>query len=191
LLFSLLDALIFPFEAFIFKQVEVSIRDNNIYVGTILKSLEIEDLVCCSQLLSQPCFLARSYIGTADENSLLYNNNGTYVESGVLNPTETDDKFYEAPETLADTVDYPTQSPGGTSEYPSSSASDMQFNYSSLKPAKFTRITGLLPSDSPSSRKELELNDTLESFVKAQIIIYDQNSSQYKNIDKQVGVDGF
>lgn len=113
-----------------------------------------------------------------------------YVESGVLIPTESDDKFYEAPETLADSVDYPMQSPGGTSEYRSSSASDMRFNYSSLKLPKFSRITGLLPSDSPS-RKDLELSDTLESFVKAQIIIYDQNSSQYKNIDKQVGVDGF
>ncbi|ESW28603.1 hypothetical protein PHAVU_002G003000 [Phaseolus vulgaris] len=176
---------LFEFRA-IGGQVEVSIRDNNIYVGTILKSLEIEDLVCCSQLLSQPCFLARSYIGTADENSLLYSNMRKYVESGVLISTETDDKFYEAPETLADSVDYSTQSPEGTSEYQSSSASDMQFNYSSLKPPKFSRITGLLPSDSPCSRKELELNDTLESFVKAQIIIYDQNSSQYKNIDKQV-----
>ncbi|KAG4987653.1 hypothetical protein JHK85_030636 [Glycine max] len=167
-------------------QVEVSIRDNNIFVGTILKSLEIEDLVCGSQRWSQPCFLARSYIGTADENLLFYNTMTRDVESGGLIPTETDDKFYEAPETLADSVDYPMQSPGGTSEYPSSSPSKIQFNYSSLELPKFSRITGLLPSDTPSIRKELELNDTLESFVKAQIIIYDQNSAQYKNIDKQV-----
>lgn len=171
--------------------MEVSIRDNNIFVGTILKSLEIEDLVCGSQRWSQPCFLARSYIGTADENLLFYNTMTRDVESGGLIPTETDDKFYEAPETLADSVDYPMQSPGGTSEYPSSSPSKIQFNYSSLELPKFSRITGLLPSDTPSIRKELELNDTLESFVKAQIIIYDQNSAQYKNIDKQVGVDGF
>jgi len=134
--------------------------------------------------------MARSYIGTADENSLLYNNMIKCVESSVLIPTESDDQFYEAPETLAESVDYPMQSPRGTSEYRSSSSSDMRFNYSSLTLPKFSRITGLLPSDSPS-RKELELNDTLESFVKAQIIIYDQNSSQYKNTDKQVGVDGF
>ncbi|KAL2987622.1 hypothetical protein AAZX31_11G038900 [Glycine max] len=176
---------LFEFRA-IGGQVEVSIRDNNIFVGTILKSLEIEDLVCGSQRWSQPCFLARSYIGTADENLLFYNTMTRDVESGGLIPTETDDKFYEAPETLADSVDYPMQSPGGTSEYPSSSPSKIQFNYSSLELPKFSRITGLLPSDTPSIRKELELNDTLESFVKAQIIIYDQNSAQYKNIDKQV-----
>ena len=77
--------------------MEVSIRDNNIFVGTILKSLEIEDLVCGSQRWSQPCFLARSYIGTADENLLFYNTMTRDVESGGLIPTETDDKFYEAP----------------------------------------------------------------------------------------------
>lgn len=158
--------------------MEVSIRDNNIFVGTILKSLEIEDLVCRSQRMSQPCFLARSCIGTADENLLFCKSMRDDVESGGLIPTESDDKFYEAPETLADSVDYPLQSPGGMSDY------------SSLEPPKFSRITGLLPGDTPS-RKEFELNDTLESFVKAQIIIYDQNSAQYKNIDKQVGIDGF
>ena len=67
--------------------MEVSIRDNNIFVGTILKSLEIEDLVCGSQRWSQPCFLARSYIGTADENLLFYNTMTRDVESGGLIPT--------------------------------------------------------------------------------------------------------
>ncbi|XP_027361593.1 uncharacterized protein LOC113869468 [Abrus precatorius] len=152
---------LFEFRA-IGGQVEVSIRNNNIFIGTILKSLEIEDLICCSQRLSQPCFLARSFIGTADENSLFYDTLREDVESSGFIPVETDDNFYEAPETLADTV-----------------------NYSSLEPPKFSRITGLLPSETPSS-EELELNDTLESFVKAQIVIYDQNSTQYKNIDKQV-----
>ncbi|KAK7309084.1 hypothetical protein RJT34_05549 [Clitoria ternatea] len=175
---------LFEFRA-IGGQVEISMRDNDILVGTILKSLEIEDLVSCSQLRSQPCFLARSFIGTADENSLFYNSRGEDVQSSDLIPTESDDKFYEAPETLADGADYPMQSSGDTCEYASSSTSEIQFSYSSLEPPKFSRIPGLLPSDSPSS-KELELHDSLESFVIAQIVIYNQNSTQYKNIDKQV-----
>ncbi|KAK7307747.1 hypothetical protein VNO77_41077 [Canavalia gladiata] len=175
---------LFEFRA-IGGQVEVSIRDNNIFVGTILKSLEIEDLVCCSQQRPQPCFLARSFIGTADENSFFYNAMTEDGESSGLIPTESDDKFYEAPETLADGADYPMQSPSGTSVYPCNSLSETQFNYSSLEPPKFSRIAGLLPSDTPDS-KQLELNDTLESFVKAQMVIYDQNSTLYKNTDNQV-----
>ncbi|OIV92802.1 hypothetical protein TanjilG_00936 [Lupinus angustifolius] len=167
-------------------QVELSIRDNDIFIGTILKSLEIEDLVCSTQR-SQPCYLARSFVGTADAHSLLYNTTREVVDSSGLIPSETDDMFYEAPETLTDSGDYPMQSPGGTSEYPSSSNSEIKFKYSSLSPPKFSRITGLLPSDAPStSTKETELTDTLESFVKAQIVIYDLSSTRYNNTDKQV-----
>lgn len=166
--------------------MEVSIRDSDIFIGTILKSLEIEDLVCCSQQ-SHPCYLARSFIGNADDTSLFHSNATIEnVESSGIIPTESDE-FYEAPETLAESADYPMQSPGGTSEYPSCSPSEIQFSYSSLELPKFSRITGLLPSDAPSaSSKELELSDTLESFVKAQIVIYDQNSTRYNNTDKKV-----
>lgn len=170
--------------------MELSIRDSDIFIGTILKSLEIEDLVCCSQR-SQPCYLARSFIGTADAHSLFYNTVRDDAESSGLIPSETDDMFYEAPETLADSADHPMQSPGSTSEYPSKSYSEIQFKYSSVEPPNFSRITGLLPSDTPStSTKEIELSETTESFVKAQIVIYDQSSTRYNNIDKQVGVFG-
>lgn len=146
--------------------MEVSIRESDIFIGTILKSLEIEDLVCCNKQ-SQPCFLARSFIGNADEISLFYNTTRENVDSSGIIPMETDDKFYEAPETLAESADY-----------------------SSLELPKFSRITGLLPSDA-SSTSTKELSDTLESFVKAQIVIYDQNSTLYNNTDKQVSVYGF
>lgn len=159
---------LFEFRA-IGGQVEVSIRDSDIFIGTILKSLEIEDLVCANQQ-SQPCFLARSFIGNADEISLFYNTTRENVKSSGIVPSDTDDKFYEAPETLAESADYPVQSPGGTSE---------------CSLPKFSRITGLLPSDAPST-STMEFSDTLESFVKAQIVIYDQNSTRYNNTDKQV-----
>ncbi|KAE9596742.1 putative vacuolar protein sorting-associated protein [Lupinus albus] len=167
-------------------QVELSIRDNDIFIGTILKSLEIEDLVCRTQR-SQPFYLARSFVGTAVAHSLLYNTTREVVDSSGLIPSETDDMFYEAPETLTDSGDYPMQSPGGTSEYSSSSNSEIKYKYLSLSLPKFSRITGLLPSDAPStSTKETELTDTLESFVKAQIVIYDLSSTRYNNTDKQV-----
>ncbi|CAL0314336.1 unnamed protein product [Lupinus luteus] len=172
-------------------QVELSIRDNDIFIGTILKSLEIEDLVCSTQR-SQPCYLARSFVGITDAHSLLSNTTGEVVDSSGLIPSETDDMFYEAPETLTDSGDYPMQSPGGASKYPSSSNSEIKFKYSSLLPPKFSRITGLLPSDAPStSTKETELTDTLESFVKAQIVIYDLSSTRYNNTDKQLEFTSF
>jgi len=111
--------------------------------------------------------LARSFIGNADEISLFYNTTRENVDGSGVIPTETDDKFYEAPETLAESADY-----------------------FSLELPKFSRISGLLPSDAPSTSTK-ELGDKLESFVKAQIVIYDQNSTRYNNTDKQVSVCGF
>ncbi|XP_020979196.1 uncharacterized protein LOC107640015 [Arachis ipaensis] len=173
---------LFEFRA-IGGKVELSIRDNDIFIGTILKSLEIEDLVCHR---SQPCYLARSFIGTADAHSLFHDTMGEDVQSSEVIPSETDDKFYEAPETLTDAADYLLQSPVGTPAYASSSHQETKYNYSSLEPPKFSRITGLLPCDAPAGTMEVELSETLESFVKAQIVIYDQNSTRYNSVDKQV-----
>lgn len=158
--------------------MELSIRENDIFIGTILKSLEIEDLVCCSEL-SSPRYLARSFIGAADAQS------SQGVEICDLTPTETDDKFYEAPDTLAD-VDYPMLSPGGTSDFLSNSQGQVSSSYSPIERPKFSRIAGLLPTD--TSMEGTEPSDMLESFIKAQIVIYDQNSPRYNNTDKQVGV---
>ncbi|KAL5073538.1 hypothetical protein RYX36_012522 [Vicia faba] len=112
----------------------------------------------------EPCFLERSFIRNADDIPLLYNTTRENVDSSGIIPLETDDKFYEAPETLAESA-----------------------NYSSLELPKFSRIIGLLPSDT-SSTSTKELSDTFESFVKAKILIYDQNSTLYNNTDKQVKV---
>lgn len=166
--------------------MELSIRENDIFIGTILKSLEVEDLVCCSEI-SGPCYLARSFIGTADAYSSFYDSMRKGVEIHDLTPTEADDKFYEAPDTLPD-VDNPLQSPRFTTDGFSSPQSQIPSRYSSSKSPRFTSIAGLLPSEARTSRtKENEPGDTLESFIKAQIIIYDQNSPRYNNIDKQVG----
>ncbi|GFZ15404.1 pleckstrin homology (PH) domain-containing protein [Actinidia rufa] len=69
------------------------------------------------------------------------------------------------------------------------SQSSLLSDKSYLKPPSFSRISGLLPNDSLQDRVDtVESPDTLDSFVKAQIVIYDQNSVLYHNIDKQVTV---
>ena len=135
--------------------------------------------------MSKPCYLARSFIGTADANPSFDDNMRQGFETGDLTPTEADDKFYEAPETLVDGSDYSMQSPGGRMECSSSSQIQIQPGHSSLKPPKFSRIAGLLPT---TGTEGIELIDSLESFVKAQIVIYDKNSPDYNTIDKQVGI---
>lgn len=161
-------------------------KENDIFIGTILKSLEIEDLVCCSEV-SHPCYLARSFIGTTDVHSSFYDTMRQGVEIHDLTP-ETDDKFYEASDSLAD-VDYSVKSPEGSSGHFSRSPGQISSSYSALERPKFSRIAGLLPDDALTTRTEgIGPSDTLESFIKAQIIIYDQNSPRYNNTDKQVGV---
>ncbi|XVF52445.1 hypothetical protein PTKIN_Ptkin05aG0018700 [Pterospermum kingtungense] len=163
-------------------QVELSIKGNDMFIGTMLKSLEIEDLISCTTL-SQRCFLARSFIRSADAHSLLDDDANKNFESNDLSPSEGDDKFYEAPENL---VDSPT--PRKESELVNlqkflSSEKSLSMSQS------FSRVTGLLPDDNLLLRREdIELSDTLDSFVKAQIVIYDKNSPLYNNIDMKVMV---
>lgn len=174
-------------------QVELSIIESDMFIGTVLKSLEIEDLVSCNRV-SRPCFLARSVIRSAASHSSFYDagsqsfesdnvTDSTYqkndaTDSNNATPSEGDDNFYEAPENLVDSVDYPMQSPRNES------GSEIL----SLKPPSFDRMAGLLPTDALQTKsQEIELTDTLDSFVKAQIIIYNQNSPRYNNMDNQVG----
>ncbi|KAK9984845.1 hypothetical protein SO802_034370 [Lithocarpus litseifolius] len=170
------ESRLFEFRA-IGGQVELSIIENDMFIGTVLKSLEIEDLVSCNRL-SRPCFLARSVIRSAASHSSFYDAGSQSFESNAT-PSEGDDNFYEAPENLVDSVDHPMQSPRNES------GSEIL----SLKPPSFDRMAGLLPMDALQTKsQEIELTDTLDSFVKAQIIIYDQNSPRYNNMDKQVKV---
>lgn len=108
-------------------------------------------------------------------------------ESNGLSPSEGDDKFYEAPENLVDSVECMTPTPRKERE-----SVNLQKNFSSEKSLfmsqSFSRVTGLLPDDNLLLwREDIELSDTLDSFVKAQIVIYDQNSPLYNNTDMKVG----
>ncbi|XP_050223282.1 uncharacterized protein LOC126673249 [Mercurialis annua] len=154
-------------------QVELSIRANDMFIGTVLKSLEIEDLISRS-IISRPTFLARSFIRSEDESSSL--DEPQNLDNSMPTPREGEDEFYEASENLVDP------------EYLSSQSS-LPFEIPLLKPPVFVRIPGLLPGDTAQNRTEgIEPTNTLDTFVKAQIVIYDRNSSLYNNIDMQVSV---
>ena len=142
-------------------QVELSVRASDMFVGTVLKSLEIEDLVS-GHRMSQPRYLARSFIHNAETNFTSgATGNQSFDGSDVV---PNGDEFYEAPENLVDPETLLLKSP------------------------RFTRIAGLLPGNDLQAAKDIELKDPLDSFVKAQIVIYDQNSPLYHNIDMQVSV---
>lgn len=135
------------------------------FIGTVLKSLEIEDLVSHSGL-NESCYLARSFIQSSEMLPSFEDAESRSPER--LDPTssEGEEKFYEAPEILVDSIDY-----------------------TSLRTPSFSRIDGLLPVDNKNITKPSnETTESLDSFVKAQIVIYHQTSPQYKNIDNQVMV---
>ncbi|KAM6557396.1 hypothetical protein CsatB_004415 [Cannabis sativa] len=172
---------LFEFRA-IGGQVEVSIREHDMLIGTVLKSLEIEDLVSLSNG-SRPRYVARSFIGSTDAYSTFDDERNQISESNDLESSEGDDKFYEAQENLVESFDYPMQSPRNFSGN-FSSQKFLKSDSLSDKLPSFTHISGLLPKDVPTD--DVTQTDVMDSFVKAQIVICDQNSPTYDNIDTQV-----
>lgn len=150
-------------------RVEFSIRGNDMFIGTVLKALEVEDLIAHGGMC-HPCYLARSFIRSNNEPFSLGNTsrNDTF-ESGDFSQGEGEDRFYEASETLIE-------------ESPRVVPSD-----NLLKAPSFNRVTNLLPTDNTHfGTDDTEVPDTVDSFVKAQIVVYDQNSMLYNNIDTKV-----
>ncbi|KAL3619418.1 hypothetical protein CASFOL_036988 [Castilleja foliolosa] len=160
--------------------VELSIRANDLFIGTVLKALEIEDLVCRKG--ASQVYLARSFIRNADAPSLLENtDNLTRANS------EGDDEFYEASENLNDSVGSP-MTPGDETDRMSSRIIT-ESDYSYMKAPSFTRVAGILPFDGTHMEDgQKEVTDASDSFVKAQIVILDQNSPLYSSVDTKVAV---
>lgn len=157
------------------------------FIGTVLKSLEIEDLVSFSGA-SRPFYLARSFIGSSDAHLSFDDTEFQNIDNNNPTPSEGDDKFYEAPENLLDSVDLTLTSPQNISKYLSSQNLLSSENLS-FKTPSFRHIAGLLPDDALQNRMEdTVLTETMDTFVKAQIVIYDQNSPLYDNIDRRVGI---
>lgn len=145
--------------------VEIVIKENDMFIGTVLKSLEIQDLVCGGT--HQRCYLARSFIQGPEETE----------NQRCNDPNEGDEKYFEASENLPET-DFPNQSSGSLS-----------LEVAAFKHTSFIRMPGLLPDGSfQSARINLGQIGVLDSFVKAQIVIYDQNSAYYSKTDKMVVV---
>ncbi|KAK4746515.1 hypothetical protein SAY87_012827 [Trapa incisa] len=168
-------------------QVELSLKSNDVLIGTLLKSLEIEDLISKSGV-SQPRYLARSFIHSVNSSSSFHDTKSQSLDINETMTSEGDDKFYEAPENLMDPSDSSTLSLVNMPENGSTGAiSPSQVMF--LKPPSFRRVAGLLPYYTQLSPQEnIDLTDTLDSFVKAQTVIYDRNSPLYENIDMQVTV---
>ncbi|KAL3817950.1 hypothetical protein ACJIZ3_003855 [Penstemon smallii] len=165
-------------------QVELSMRANDIFIGTVLKSLEIEDLVCCKGT-SQICYLTRSFIRNAEIPST--NTEIPPQSKNDISQYEGDDEFYEASESLNDSISSPL-SPGGEMDFMNSRTVGKS-DSSDLNAPSFVRVAGLLPCDgSHMEAGQIGVSDALDSFVKAQIVIFDQNSLLYANVDKQVAV---
>lgn len=109
------------------------------------------------------------------------------VSNSQLNHTDSEEKFFEASDDLDDLADYPVQRQGSMSQYFSAKCSSPSPK-PLKKPPSFSRIPGLIPDAELQSRSlSLEMTDTLDSFVKAQIVIYDQSSPHYSNVDNRVG----
>lgn len=156
-------------------------------IGTLLKSLEIEDLVCLKGV-TEPHYLARSFIQNSESHSSSEVVRNQSFDLNDITPSDGDDKFYEAPENLVDSADQVVQSSGNLSEYLSPRVSLPPESLLCKMPS-FSRIPGLLPDDALQNwMEDVETTESLDSFVKAQIIIYDQNSPSYHDVDKGVGV---
>ncbi|XP_073134921.1 uncharacterized protein [Henckelia pumila] len=166
-------------------QIEVLIRANDVFIGTVLKALEIEDLVC-SEGTSQTCYLTRSFIRNGETPFSLGNTEIATHSSNDVNKYDGDDEFFEASENLNDSVGSPLSPADGLERM--SSRVTTPSPSSSLKTPSFDRVPGLLPSDTHLDAGQMGVTDALDSFVKSQMIIFDQNSTLYSNVDKQVVV---
>ncbi|XP_042024109.1 uncharacterized protein LOC121771392 [Salvia splendens] len=161
-------------------QVELSVRASDIFIGTVLKALEIEDSFCWKGT-SQICYIARSFIRSSDAPSILDNVNILTQSRNDPGQVEGDDEFYEASEDLNSSVGSPLSS--------GNDSSGIITDNFDLEAPCFSRVAGLLPLGvTYMEAGDVGANDSLDSFVKAQIVIFDQNSPLYSNVDKQVAV---
>lgn len=174
----------------IIKQVELSMKASDIFIGTILRSLEIEDQYCYNGTVT-PRYLARSFIDSTEATTLHNTSSSITSEqnsnnANTLKKTDSEESFFEAPDDFDDPAENPVQHQSSTSEFFSAQGS-LPPQMLSLKPPSFSRIPGLIPDVEHQNRSlKVETDDTLHSFVKAQIVIYDQNSPQYNNLDTRV-----
>lgn len=127
----------------------------------------------CQTGISGSCYLARSFIRNVGAPPLL---NDVKSQSNEFSQYDGEEEFYEASENLNDLADSPY-----------SSGNFLSSEKTMSKAPSFNRFAGLLPIDvHDNGTNSVKLTDTLDSFVKAQVVIYDQKSPRYTSIDTKV-----
>lgn len=148
-----------------------------------MKSLEVEDLYDFYEGMPSPRYLAQSFYGNSALSGLGTSSMSRYTRSRSYGSNDTiqfdgEERFYEASSEFADLNDS-TMLP--------QDMNNLSLDKKSVCPPSFDRIPGLLPdADLRQRSQNVQMNDALDGFVKAQIIFYDPESPHYNKIDKQV-----
>ncbi|KAL2636221.1 hypothetical protein R1flu_007700 [Riccia fluitans] len=184
-------------------KVEFSMRTYDMSVGAVLQALEVEDKF--HGHIAPSCkYLARSYIKTAPKttgdsvSSNGRNGHGKHQhrhrssdgKKGAKHRHNSEhDRFFDAQEEFLDAEDHHKhslrRSSGSLSRFFDAEEDGNRSPLDDQEPPSFKRDTGLLPL-TDSGQDPLE--EIVENFVKAQVILYSQDSPDYGSVDKQVKV---
>uniref|UniRef100_J3N503 PH domain-containing protein n=1 Tax=Oryza brachyantha TaxID=4533 RepID=J3N503_ORYBR len=178
------ESSLFEFRA-VGGQVELSMKGGNLLIGTILRSLEIEDQYYYPGS-PVPRYLARSFINSTQTKEVPTpsQKNSAGPKGTSLKKSESEERFFEASDDF-DEFETPMLHERSISDY-FSTQNFLPTNLPSLQPPAFSRIPGLMPDSELQSAGFTSGGITFDSFVKAQMVIYDQQSPQYNNLDNRV-----
>ncbi|KAH9321017.1 hypothetical protein KI387_015656, partial [Taxus chinensis] len=163
-------------------KVEFSMREYDMSIGAVLHSLEIEDTFGGTGSPSAR-FLARSLIENSNKTHRARNHSFNSKKGKKLRKN-INDKGFEVNEHFFDTSEDLVDS---SEEF---KFEDVESSFNDVLPCElpsFRKIPGLLPLlEGKEKSEDLEQRPKLDSFVKAQVILFNHDSPAYTNIDKQV-----
>ena len=158
-------------------------KGGNLLIGTILGSLEIEDQFYYPGS-PVPRFLARSFINSMQTQELP---SPSRKNSAGPKKNDSEENFFEASDDF-DEFETPMHRERTISDY-FSTQNFLPTSVPSLQPPTFNRIPDLIPdTELQTGGFTLDDSGTFDSFVKAQIVIYDQHSPQYNSLDNRVNI---
>jgi vacuolar protein sorting-associated protein 13A/C len=104
-----------------------------------------------------------------------------------LKKNDSEENFFEASDDF-DEFETPVHQERTISDY-FSTQNFLPTSVPSLQPPTFNRIPDLIPdTELQTGGFTLDGSGTFDSFVKAQIVIYDQDSPQYNSLDNRVNI---